>query len=126
MKIAFPTKTSAGLESVVFEHFGSAPSFILVDTETNEVTDIKNLDQHHEGGQCQPLKALGNVAVDAVVAGGIGAGALKKLNTGGVTVYRAVAGTVGVNLDLIKSGKLPQFTMAQTCAGHQHDGGCVH
>jgi hypothetical protein len=27
---------------------------------------------------------------------------------------------------MIRSGKLPEFAMAMTCAGHQHGGGCNH
>ena len=60
--------------------------------------------------------------------GGIGGGALKKLNMDGITVYRAATGTVGENARLLKAGKLPVFEADQTC-GHHHGvqiGGCAH
>jgi predicted Fe-Mo cluster-binding NifX family protein len=126
MRIAFPTKENKGLESMVHNHFGSAPFFVVVAPENGELEILDNQDLDHAHGHCQPLAALGGAPVDAVVVGGIGGGALKKLVDAGVQTYRAVEGTVSENLSLIKEGKLPTFTMDQTCRGHQGIGDCVH
>jgi predicted Fe-Mo cluster-binding NifX family protein len=127
MKIAFPTQQNDNLDSEVYGHFGSAKYFVVVDADTNEVSTIGNQDLNHQHGNCQPLAALGGVAVDAVVVGGIGGGALRKLNSAGIKTYRAVEGTVNENLMMIKEGKLPAFSMDQTCAGHTKGiGECVH
>lgn len=127
MKIAFPTEQDNGLKSQVYGHFGSAGYFIIVDTDSDAHEVISNSNRVHEHGQCQPLAALGQNTVDAVVVGGIGAGALYKLNSGGVKVYRAVEGSVRENLSLIKSGNLPIFDPGQTCQGHHsHGGSCGH
>ena len=99
MKIAFPTQENHQMESEVHNHFGSAKYFIVVDAETNELSAIENQDLDHQHGNCQPLAALGGVAVDAVVVGGLGGGALRKLVDAGVRTYRAVEGTVSENLD---------------------------
>jgi predicted Fe-Mo cluster-binding NifX family protein len=125
MKICFPTENLNGTNSVVYEHFGSAPGFVIVDSETMGVEEISNGDLHHSHGMCQPLKALGNRAVDAVVVAGIGMGALNRLVAGGIRVYRAAPGTVADNLNLIKSSNLPEFEARFTCAGHEN-GGCAH
>ncbi|MDX2448211.1 MAG: NifB/NifX family molybdenum-iron cluster-binding protein [Desulfobacterales bacterium] len=126
MKIAFPTQENKGLDSAVYSHFGSAPVFVVVDAESGELEILDNQDLGHEHGNCQPLAALGGTPVDAVVVGGIGGGALKKLADAGVKTYRAVEGTVSENLSLIKTDKLPLFAMDQTCQGHQGIGDCVH
>ena len=126
MKIAFPTAEERGLDSAVYGHFGSAQAFVVVDSETGMVVSVVNRDRVHQHGQCQPLSALGGSQVDAVVVGGIGFGALIKLNAAGVQVFRAVEGSVQENLDLIVRGKLPHLTRDQTCAGHDHGGGCAH
>ena len=118
MKIAFPTQENKGMNSPVFGHFGSAPHFIIVDSNSGTFESTSNPDKEHQHGKYQPLEALSGKRVDAVVVGGIGAGALHRLNTAGVTTYRAVEGTVSENLELIKSGLLPLFTRDQTCAGH--------
>ncbi|TYO99358.1 putative Fe-Mo cluster-binding NifX family protein [Geothermobacter ehrlichii] len=131
MKICFPVAEDQGLNSPVYGHFGSAPQFIVVDTETREVKTLKNRDQHHAHGACQPLKALAGQEVDAVVVGGIGSGALLGLNRAGLTVYRAQAKTVAENITSLVENGLPELTPAQTCGGHAHGhghggGGCHH
>jgi predicted Fe-Mo cluster-binding NifX family protein len=118
MKIAFPTQKDQGVDSLVHGHFGSATFFVLMDTDDGTVNGIENPDRVHLHGQCQPLNALNGHTVDAVVAGGIGGGALRKLNQAGIRVYRAVEGTVQENLDLITSGKLNEFSPFHTCGGH--------
>jgi predicted Fe-Mo cluster-binding NifX family protein len=126
MKIAFPVQEDRGLESPVFGHFGSAPHFVVLDDATGALEAIGNNDAHHAHGQCQPIKALGGTTVDLVVVGGIGGGALMKLQGLGVRVFRAVEGTVQDNLNLLQSGSLPEFQTNMTCAGHQGGHGCHH
>ena len=126
MKICFPVQDNAGMDSAVFNHFGSAPAFVVVDTHANTVTTIVNNDQHHTHGACNPMKALDNHEVDAVVVGGIGAGALSRLNQMGVTVHKSQAATVRENLALLAAKNLPELTMRGCCSGHGEDGGCAH
>ncbi len=125
MKICFPVETMKGLESRVYEHFGSAPGFVIVDTDTNTVEEIKNGDLHHAHGMCQPLMALGGRQVDAIAVGGIGMGALMKLQAQGLRVFRVTLGTVGQNIKSVLEESLPEFDASFTCAGHA-GGGCAH
>lgn len=128
MIIAFPTVENKGLQSEVYGHFGSAPHFVFWDTDADSVQIYENPDKDHEHGACNPMSALGERHVDGVVVGGIGGGALKRLNNAGITVYRAVEGTVAENARMIKSGKLPVFEPNQVC-GHHHGvqiGDCAH
>jgi len=124
MKICFPVESDKGLESEVYGHFGSAPVFVIVDTETQAIDTITNGNQHHAHGMCNPLKALNDKPVDAIVVGGIGAGAINKLNTQGIKVYRAFMGSVDTNLTYFKNGSMPQLTLDQACGGHGE--GCSH
>ncbi len=128
MKICFPVQTDQGMESTVYNHFGSAPAFLVVDTHTNSVITIANSDQQHAHGTCNPMKALDNQEVDAVVVGGIGAGALTKLNQMGITVHKSQAATIRENLALYAAKNLPALTMKGCCGGHGHGsgGGCAH
>ncbi len=132
MKIAFPTMENKGIDSPVYGHFGSAYYFVFLDEKTGNLEIKENPDREHEHGFCKPLAALGGEKVDAVVVGGIGGGALKKLMTGGIKVYRAVEGSVKENADLIKAGNLPLFTPSDTCGHHvgigdsMDGGGCDH
>jgi predicted Fe-Mo cluster-binding NifX family protein len=122
MKVCFPVDKDEGIESAVYGHFGSAPTFVVIDTNQENVGTISNANRIHEHGACNPIMALGGKQVDAVVVGGIGAGALMKLNAEGIKVYRAVEQTVKENLDLLKDSLLPELTVNQTCGGHA--GGC--
>jgi predicted Fe-Mo cluster-binding NifX family protein len=113
-----------GLESKVHNHFGSAPLFVIVDMATREVSRVVNSDLHHSHGACSPLKALNGQAVDVIVVGGVGGGALSKLNQAGYRVYKTQGSTVAENLELFEAGRLREFTLLQTCGGH--GGGCSH
>ncbi len=126
MKICFPVQHDNGFDSSVYNHFGSAPVFVVVDMETNGIASIHNRDQHHAQGACNPMKALNNQRVDAIVVGGIGAGALTRLNQMGIAVHRSQAETVRENMSLFVSQSLPLLTIQGCCGGHSKDGGCAH
>lgn len=126
MKVCFPVVSDNGLESKVHDHFGSAPLFLVVDTEKREGSLITNSDVHHSHGACSPLKALNGQTVDAIVVGAIGRGALGKLKQAGYRVYRTQGATVAENLDKFAAGSLREFTVLNTCGGHGHGGGCSH
>jgi len=122
MKIGFAVQQNEGLESRVYDHFGSAPVFIIVDTEGKDVLTITNKDLNHVHGACNPVMALDGKSVDAIVVGGIGAGAVVKLNTMGIKVFGSSAVTVKENLALLTEGRLQVLTIDNSCRAHQ--GGC--
>ncbi|MCP3176027.1 MAG: NifB/NifX family molybdenum-iron cluster-binding protein [Desulfuromonadales bacterium] len=126
MKICFPVESNEGMESVVFGHFGSAPLFVVVDTESRAVQAVNNGDKDHAHGQCKPLRALGGQQVDAIVVGGIGSGALMGLNRVGLKVFQAQGVTVADNLACLREDSLPELTLQGTCGGHGHGHGCGH
>jgi predicted Fe-Mo cluster-binding NifX family protein len=125
MKVGFAVQSSVeGIEGRVYDHFGSAPAFIIVDTEGNDVQTVSNRDLHHIHGACNPVMALDGKTVDAMVVGGIGAGALTKLNALGIKVYGAGASTVKDNLALLGENKLQELSVYNACRSQQ--GGCGH
>jgi predicted Fe-Mo cluster-binding NifX family protein len=126
MKVCFPVRKNQGLESAVFNHFGSAPLFLLIDTESNEVAEVINRDLHHAHGACSPLKALDGRHVDAVIVGGIGGGALAGLTRAGIRVYRSEEATVDGNIARLRHGSLAQWMPGETCGGHGHGHACSH
>jgi predicted Fe-Mo cluster-binding NifX family protein len=126
MKVCFPVLENQGLESQVFGHFGSAPGFVVVDLSTNEITAINNSDQIHEHGACNPVAGLGGHQVNAIVVGGIGGGALQKLNNSGLRVFQACEGTIAANVLLFKANELPEYLPGHTCGGHGQSQGCSH
>jgi len=126
MRVAIPVAEDCGLESLVYGHFGSAPVFLLVDPETMSVESLENGNQAHVHGQCSPMKALAGTRPDAIVVGGIGAGALVGLRQAGIKVYRATGNTVAEVVSLLKSGDLKEIAVEDTCGGHREGSGCHH
>jgi predicted Fe-Mo cluster-binding NifX family protein len=126
MKICFPVQTDEGLESIVYNHFGSAPTFVVVDTKAKEVHTVDNGNLHHDHGSCSPIQALGGESVDVLVVGGIGGGALMKLNAMGVKVFEAGARTIKDNVMLLAEGKLNEMSLEFSCKAHGGGGDCSH
>ena len=124
MRLCFAVLKDEGGESTVYGHFGSAPAFVVVNTEDNAMFKIVNNDVDHNHGACNPMKAIGGADIDAVVVGGIGAGALSGLNARGIKVFKATENTIKENLALFHESRLPELTMLHTCGGHA--GGCAH
>jgi len=121
MKVCFPVAHNHGLESQVYEHFGSAPGFVLVDLATGDLMEIGNRNQVHRHGACNPVAGLGGHEVDALVVGGIGGGALQKLNMVGMRVFQSQGRTIGENIQLLRNNSLREFLPGHACGRHAHD-----
>lgn len=108
-------------------HFGSAPAFLIVDTDSRICRAVANTNQHHGHGMCAPLASLKGERIDAVVVGGIGAGALGKLAAAGIAVHLSEHPTVRETVDAVVAGSLPAMSPALACGqhghGHAHDHG---
>jgi predicted Fe-Mo cluster-binding NifX family protein len=115
MKIAVPVDEYRGLESQVYGHFGTAPTFVLVDSETMAVEALDNPNAVHEHGHCSPLRALGAARPGAVLVGGIGMGAVIGLRQAGIGVWRAPQGTVADAIRLFNKGQLEEVGDRATC-----------
>lgn len=122
MKICIPVNENKGIESIIYNHFGSAPMFLIYDSEKEDVKVLENHDLHHQHGMCQPLKAISGESVDAVIVGGIGMGAISKLSAEGIKVYKADADTLLKNVELFNNGKLAEFSPNNCCSHHD----CKH
>lgn len=122
MKLCMPVDQDRGLDSPICAHFGSAPAFVVVDTESRECRSIPNLNAHHAHGACQPIGSLAGVALDAVAVGGIGRGALEKLRAANLRVLLSTAGTVRETVAAFEAGALKEASLAAAC-GHHHGPG---
>jgi predicted Fe-Mo cluster-binding NifX family protein len=120
MRLCIPVTDDLGRESPVSMHFGSSPFFAFADTESGETTALVNQNEHHAHGMCRPLDAIAGQAVDALVVGGIGMGALMRLQQSGIKVFRASGGTVADVIADFKAGTLSEVDPASACAHHGH------
>jgi predicted Fe-Mo cluster-binding NifX family protein len=122
MNICIPVEADEGLESPVCAHFGSAPAFMIVDVDTGSCRAIANGNPHHGHGMCMPLQSLAGEQIDGMVVGGIGMGALGKLNAARIEVYVAEQATVGEVVAAFKAGTLKVMQPGMACAHHGHGG----
>lgn len=127
MKVCLPISKNLGLDSPVHGHFGSAPGFLAVDTETLAAEAILNANLNHVHGGCSPVKALAGYRPDAVLVGGLGGGALAGLRQMGIRVYLVQPGTAAEAVEQFKAGQLRELGDVATCGGHAHGAdGCGH
>jgi len=120
MNICIPVNEDKGIQSEVCAHFGSAPAFMIVDIDSGSCRAVANHNQHHGHGMCMPLQSLQGEKIDGMVVGGIGMGALNKLNAAGIRVYISDHGTVAETLAAFKAGALRPMQPDMACANHGH------
>jgi predicted Fe-Mo cluster-binding NifX family protein len=122
MRICVPTATDEGLDAEVYGHFGSAPFFSVLDTDTDTVEVLANGHQHHEHGQCNPVGSLMGVKLDGVVVRGMGRNALARLGAAGIPVFVADGDTVRDIGAQVRAELLLPLDVAGACGGHAHGG----
>lgn len=123
MILCIPTNDDNGLNSQVCGHFGSAPNFLIVDTEQNKTKLVVNHNTHDQHGMCNPLKNLAGINIDAIVVGGIGMGAYSKLRAANINVYVSHKATVSEIVAEANANQLVELAPEQACAHHgQHHG----
>jgi len=122
MNICIPTMDDRGLEGMPSDHFGSAPFFTFVDTETEEYEVVRNGGASHVHGACQPLKFLGTRPVDAIVCRGLGRRAFSRLSEVGIQVFVTLEKDAEETVAALKDGRLLPLTAEGACHGHDHGG----
>lgn len=120
MRVCLPTNGDKGMTESVHNHFGSAGFFTIYDTELNTLSILKNGNEHHQHGQCNPLGQISQYKVDAVLTNGMGKRAVQKLNDGGVKVFLVDGKTVEEALQKFEDKELAELTMDSACGGHGH------
>ena len=120
MRIAIPINENNGLESKVFAHFGSAPLFMVFDTDSQEQEIIDNQNANHQHGMCHPMAQLSTKEINCVVCGGMGVRAVQKLNEAGIKAYKMSTddGTVKDIISQLSANNLTEITVDDACQNH--------
>jgi predicted Fe-Mo cluster-binding NifX family protein len=120
MKICIPTETNRLFESKVHSHFGTAPFFTFVDTDTQSLRSVPNPDCHGHHGACHHVQVLAAHDVEAVVCGGIGRRATAGLREAGIEVLAASAETVADIVAAVRDGRALPLSEHDICGGGHH------
>jgi predicted Fe-Mo cluster-binding NifX family protein len=118
MRICIPVADDSGLDSRLYDHFGSAPFFALADTESGAVDVVRNSGHHHGHGQCRPIAHVDVDRTDAVVCQGMGKRAFASLRKGGLEVWITDADTVRDAIAEARAGRLEKLSVDGACGGH--------
>lgn len=127
MRICLPTTADDGTDTPVSEHFGRAPFYTVVDTDTDAVETVENTSKHR-GGTGSPPELVAGLDVDAVLTDHVGKGAITRFDRHGIEVYGDASGTVADAVAAWEAGDLPRITLENVGEfGHgDHDHGHGH
>ena len=124
MKLCFPVNKNEGLQSQIFGHFGSAPLLLVVDTENQEIIELRRSAHAEQSGRTCMGQLLGEGPIDALVVSAIGRGAFSRVQASGIKVYQALGSTIADNLLCLTDQRLKEFDGSGLCShgqsGHQH------
>lgn len=119
MKIAIPTKDNQKLDATVYEHFGKAPFYTIVDTETDVIRTESNKAQHFDGS-ARPAEVMAKSDIDIVLCASLGRKAVSLFQDGGIAIFSGAQSKVRDALKAHRKGQLQPATEANACWGHSH------
>lgn len=119
MKVCIPTKEKGGMEDELSEHFGSAPTFTIIDAETMTVEVVPNKSDHF-GGTGKPPEQIERTGAKVVVCRGLGPKAMILLRDYGIEVFVGASGNAKEAFEMWSKGELQKASLKDACQGHIH------
>ena len=103
----------------IFQHFGHTKEFKVYDCRDGRVESarVENAGDSGHEALADFLKALG---VEALICGGIGAGAQNALAMAGIALYAGVTGDADRAVEELLAGTL-RYSAGANCDHHSHD-----
>ncbi|MBN1429445.1 MAG: NifB/NifX family molybdenum-iron cluster-binding protein [Anaerolineae bacterium] len=122
MRIAVTAENNNGLDSLVAQHFGHAPFFMLVDVKDGEVCAVQSIvnpfDGKHQPGEMPDFIKQQNA--DVILSGGMGGRAIQFFEQAGIKAATGASGTVRQALELFFGGKLKEAAPCNESTAHGH------
>lgn len=119
MKLIVPLDSNEGLFFAVSDHFGSAPWYAHVESDSGLFEIVENGNRYHAHGECTPAGQFAGMGASAVLCNGIGARAAAKLQSLGIEIYVAgLAPTLADALHRYGNGRMVRMNTRQACSGH--------
>ena len=101
----------------IFQHFGHTEQFKIYDTENGKIIKSEILESNGSGhGALAALLAINKV--EALICGGIGAGAQDALRQAGIRLYAGVQGNADAAVNMLIANKLT-YDPAARCDHHR-------
>lgn len=122
MKIVL-TSTGSDLDSPPTGTFGRCPYFLFIDTESGDVTALRNPAADASGGAgVQAAQEVVDRGARAILTGRVGPYAMDVISGAGIPVYDIGSADSRAALDSFRAGELPEITSASAARGHRGRG----
>lgn len=122
MKIAVTAENNNGLDSLVAQHFGHAPYFILADVENGEVKAVQGVANPfadaHQPGQIPGF--IHEQKANVILSGGMGGRAIEFFEQYGIKAATGAKGTVRQSLENCFGGALKDAAPCDESVAHGH------
>lgn len=122
MKICIPTTDDRGLGSEVYDHFGSARFFTIVDVDDDRVEVVRNPECHDHPHSCHHIDILKAHGITAVVCRGVGRRAHSALQDAEIEVLVARHRAVADLISAFKAHELHPLSFGEACGGGRRGG----
>jgi predicted Fe-Mo cluster-binding NifX family protein len=119
-----PTTDNRGLDAALSPHFGRAPWFTIVNTESGSVEQVRNGVEGRVHGSCAPTDEIVRRGVEGVLCRGIGRGASARLAACGIAVYLTEEVSAAAAVEALGAGKARALDGAGACNDTQGGGSC--
>jgi predicted Fe-Mo cluster-binding NifX family protein len=122
MKVAIPTDSKGGLSDTVFNHFGMAPTYTVIEINENKVGNVEVIDNNsdHFGGSESPVELLLKKNVGIVICSNLGPRAMEALTCQGFDLFFTKREKVQDVIDKFIKGELERFSGEKTsCSAHK-------
>jgi predicted Fe-Mo cluster-binding NifX family protein len=122
MRVAVSADNKNGLDSVVSPHFGRCPHFVLVDLESQEVGQVKEVDNpffgNHQPGQVPGF--IASLGANVMLTGGMGGRAIVFFEQYGIEGVTGAYGTVRQSVERYLGGELRGAAPCKESEEHGH------
>jgi predicted Fe-Mo cluster-binding NifX family protein len=123
--VAVACEANTGLEGNVSGHFGHTPIFVVAEIADGKVLTTKVVrSPGHGEGACSMPGFVQQLGAQALIVGGLGAGASNGLSAFGIEVIGGVSGNAGEALRAMAEGNLASGD--STCHGQGGGHVCSH
>jgi predicted Fe-Mo cluster-binding NifX family protein len=125
VKLVIPVERFERESSIIFPHFGRAPSFAVVDMledgSVKSITSVDNVSEHF-GGHDSAEVLISNLGPNVLVVKGMGPRGIQAFQSKGVAVFTGDVNTVGDAINAYLDGRL--VTLTEPCREAHHQYGC--
>lgn len=122
MKVAVPTSSKGGISDIVFNHFGMAPTYTIIEIIDKKIGAIEIIENNsdHYGGFESPVELLLKKNVGIVICSNLGPRAMEVLRENGFDLFFTKREQIDKVIEKFIRGELERFSSDKSsCNPHR-------